>query len=454
MARKGSSLRGTKRRMGMPGSRRRTQPLPPREPSPAIACGAASFVGLGGRGVAQEARGIAYPTGLASHYTRRVPPDVHARLTLELTPGLGLTTSTKLIDALGSPGAVVEAEASQLAEVDGLGRRRATTIRKAIEETIRERRVEDELAAVEAAGAWLLTREDEAFPKLLRYIPDPPSLLWVRGRLEEGDAMSVAIVGSRRCTLYGREQADRFAGQLAEAGLTVVSGGAYGIDKAAHDGALAVRGRTLAVIGSGLGAPYPAPHRPLFDRIVSEDAGAVISEFSMAAPPQRKNFHRRNRLISGLSLGTLIVEAGRHSGALITARQCVEEHGRELMALPGRVDSPMSVECHRILREGWATLVTAPGDVLEAIGQSPGISEATTRSASNAASQDEPPNPAEGLFPDTLQSLLDAMDAPRSIDELSAITGLDAARIRSELTVLQVRGRVVARGGLYSRKAP
>ena len=163
----------------------------------------------------------------------------------------------------------------------------------------------------------------------------------------------------------------------------MVSGGAYGIDKAAHDGALAVRGRTLAVLGSGLGKAYPAAHRPLFDRIVQEDAGAVISEFPMAAPPQRTNFHRRNRLISGLSLGTLVIEAGRHSGALITARQCVEEHGRELMALPGRVDSPLSTECHRILREGWATLVTAPGEVLDILGQSPGLGEATRNVAAS-----------------------------------------------------------------------
>ncbi|MFW5682844.1 MAG: DNA-processing protein DprA [Phycisphaeraceae bacterium] len=386
-------------------------------------------------------------------------PNVHARLTLELTSGLGLTTTTRLVAALESPGAVVEAKAAQLAEVEGVGKRRATTIRRGIDETIRSGRVEAELAAVEAAGAWLLSPEDEAFPRLLRYIPDPPSLLWVRGRLDERDAMSVAIVGSRRCTLYGREQADRFGGQLAEAGLTVVSGGAYGIDKAAHDGALAVRGRTLAVLGSGLGTAYPAAHRPLFDRIVHEDAGAVISEFPMAAPPQRTNFHRRNRLISGLSLGTLVIEAGKHSGALITARQCVEDHGRELMALPGRVDSPMSTECHRILREGWATLVTCPGDVLDALGQSPGLGEATrSRAQPPHPSAPEGPHhaePAESvtLFPDTQQTLLEAMDAPRSIDELAAITGLDVARIRSELTVLQVRGRVAARGGLYQRKA-
>jgi DNA processing protein len=314
--------------------------------------------------------------------------------------------------------------------------------------------VEEELAAVEAGGAWLLSPEDEAFPRLLRYIPDPPSLLWVRGRLEERDAMSVAIVGSRRCTLYGREQADRFAGQLAEAGLTVVSGGAYGIDKAAHDGALAVRGRTLAVLGSGLGKAYPAAHRPLFDRIVRENAGAVISEFPMAAPPQRTNFHRRNRLISGLSLGTLVIEAGKHSGALITARQCVEDHGRELMALPGRVDSPLSTECHRILREGWATLVTAPGEVLDILGQSPGLGQATRNVAASEPDPERNAEPSEnaGLFPDTQQTLLDAMDSPRSIDELAAIASLDVARVRSELTVMQVRGRVVSRGGLYQRK--
>jgi DNA processing protein len=218
----------------------------------------------------------------------------------------------------------------------------------------------------------LITIHDAGYPRLLRHIPDPPQLLWVRGELREDDALALAMVGSRRCTHYGREQADRFAADAASADLCVVSGGAPGIDAAAHRAALRLGGRTLAVIGSGLSTPYPKEHHELFDQIADPTAarGAVLSDLPMTAPTQPENFPRRNRIISGLSLGVLVVEAAARSGALITARLCVEEHGRELMAIPGRIDSKASEGCHRMIRQGWATLVTGGADVLDALDES------------------------------------------------------------------------------------
>ena len=378
-----------------------------------------------------------------------------------LTPGLGLTTATKLIEALGSAEAVVKASASELADVEGLGAKRAGTLRRAIDKTIDKRAAADEHERSAEAGAALVGYEDAGYPHLLRLIPDPPAVLWVRGRITDADRMAAAIVGARRCTLYGREQADRFGGQLAEAGLSVVSGGAYGIDKVAHDAAMAVGGRTLAVLGSGLGRAYPAPHRPMFDALARGGRGAVISEFPLDTPAAPKNFHRRNRIISGLSLVTVVIEAGNRSGALITARQCVEEHGRELMVLPGRVDSAASAGCHRILREGWATLVTAPGEAIDTaeraaaalLGDAVPFTDPNASASADARRRapDVDP-PGETLFAGVQAVLLDAMASPRSVDELAAIAGLDPGRVRSELTMLQVRGRVAVRGGLYVRR--
>jgi DNA processing protein len=226
-----------------------------------------------------------------------------------------------------------------------------------------------EMLLVEQHGVSLLSIEDEGYPKLLKWINDPPPLLYVKGRFAEEDALGLAIVGARKCTRYGREMADRFAAGCSQLGLTIISGGAYGIDAAAHQAALRIKGRTIAVIGNGLAKPYPDAHRDLFDAIVTSGCGAVISEFPMTTSPRPENFPARNRIISGLSLGTLVIEAANRSGALITARLAAEDHGREVMAVPGPVDSAMSEGCHRIIREGWATLVTKPAEVLENLGE-------------------------------------------------------------------------------------
>ena len=298
----------------------------------------------------------------------------------------------------------------------------------------------------------LIGLNDADYPRLLKLIPDPPTLLWVRGRMMEEDALALGIVGSRRCSHYGREQADRFAGLCAQSGLCIVSGGARGIDGAAHRAALRIGGRTIAVIGSGLAKPYPHDHKELFDAIADpdKDQGAVVSEFPMDTPPAAENFPRRNRIISGLSLGVLVVEAALRSGALITARLAVEEHHRELMALPGRVDSAGSAGCHKVIREGWATLVTNPGDVLDALGEAGQMLKLGMQSGGHGGEANDTPSPEPiGLTP-SQRAVLEGLSAPSSLDELVARTGLPIQDVQAELTMLEVRGEVRRHGGVFS----
>ena len=294
-----------------------------------------------------------------------------ALLALTLSEGFGQATIQRCVETFGSAAGSLDASAEQLARLDQVGMQRARKLRAALDRTLQSGLVETERELIASHDVHLIAFGDEEYPQLLKHIPDPPTLLWVRGRMVEEDALALGIVGSRRCSHYGREQADRFASLCAQSGLCIVSGGARGIDGAAHRAALRMGGRTIAVIGSGLAQPYPHDHKDLFDEIVASDGehGAVISEFSMSTPPSAQNFPRRNRIISGLSLGVLVVEAAQRSGALITARVAVEEHHRELMAIPGRVDSQGSAGCHKIIREGWATLVTSPADVLDALGE-------------------------------------------------------------------------------------
>ncbi|MEX2389945.1 MAG: DNA-processing protein DprA, partial [Phycisphaeraceae bacterium] len=357
-----------------------------------------------------------------------VDPERHALLTLLLTPGFGPTRVNRCIEAFGSAQAVLGASADKLGRVQGISAgKTGTALAAAMRDTLAGDAVERELEQTAKAHVDIVGLSDPHYPRLLKLIPDAPPILWVRGRLREDDALALGVVGSRRCTHYGREQAERLSYQCAEAGLCIVSGGAFGVDAASHRGALRAKGRTIAVLGSGLAKPYPREHLDLFAEIVADDGerGAVISEFPTQTPPTPENFPRRNRIISGLSLGVLVVEAARRSGALITARLCVEEHGRELLALPGRVDSPASEGCHKIIREGWATLATNAGDILDALGDAGQLLKAnlpTSEPAAGATTSDA--SLREHNLTDSQASIIHALAEPRSLDQVAVHTGL------------------------------
>ena len=288
-------------------------------------------------------------------------------LQLSLTDGIGPILSRRLIEAVGSIETACAATPKLLAQVEGIGARKAETIFQALRKAAAL--VEEQLSRAASLCVTIISRDDDRYPLLLRSIPDPPCVLYVRGELQPRDLNGFAIVGSRKCSYYGREQAERFGALLAGAGFTIVSGGARGTDSAAHRGALShPQGRTIAVLGSGVDVPYPPENAALFDQIATR--GAVISEYPFGTPPLADNFPRRNRIVSGMSRGVLVTEAAERSGALITARQACDDHGRPVFAMPGRIDNPMSAGPHQLIRDG-ANLTTGMDDILQGLGPLP-----------------------------------------------------------------------------------
>src|SRR5687767_3725218 len=279
-------------------------------------------------------------------------------LRLALTDGIGPILIRRIIETAGTAEAACAASPALLSAIDGIGSSKA----RKIYDSLHAADVDAELQKCEKLGVSIICPDDAAYPTLLTQIPDPPAVLYVRGSLEARDLNSLAIVGSRKCSYYGREQAERFGALLAGAGLTVISGGARGIDSAAHRGALShPSGRTIAVLGSGIDVPYPPENVQLFEQIAAR--GAVVSEYPLGTPPLKDNFPRRNRIVSGLSRGVLVIEADERSGALITARQACDDHGRTVFALPGRVDQSTSAGPHQLIRDG-AVLTTALDDIV------------------------------------------------------------------------------------------
>lgn len=383
-------------------------------------------------------------------------------LRLSMTPGIGPILIARLRERFGPAQAVLETPLTHLQQVQGISGERARAIHAGVD----EEEINAEMREAASRGAAMISIDDSNYPPLLKSIPDPPPILYVRGSLSPTDAFSVAIVGTRNCSAYGRDQAGRISAALAQRGLTIISGGARGVDTEAHRGALRGGGRTIIVMGAGLCHHYPPENESLFESVVSEGRGALVSEFPMRAGPGKENFPRRNRLISGLSLGTLVVEAGEHSGALITARLACEEHHREVFALPGNVDSPRAAGCHRMIREGWARLITGAGDIVEALEGSEhlvagAMREAGVEAGPRASLFDQRPrdgavSPADGAaasiarlnLTSSQQRILDALDSSAvELDELSARTGLPIHTLQADLTILQIRG-LIARTGL------
>jgi DNA processing protein len=287
-------------------------------------------------------------------------PDIEKWLSLIRAEGVGPVSFRKLVHKLGSIDAVLGASVAQLTKVEGIGDKTAERI-------ARTRGTFDtakELALADKFGVHLLHLDDQRFPAPLRQIYDPPPVLYVKGDICRQDSLALAVVGSRRCSQYGIEQASRFAHFLASTGFTVVSGMARGIDSAAHRGALSAKGRTFAVQGCGLAHAYPPENKSLFEQIAQN--GAVLSELPLTYEPLSENFPGRNRIIAGLSIGTLVIEAGLKSGALITAQASLENN-REVMAVPGPIDNPTFAGSHKLLKQG-ARLIDCIEELMDALG--------------------------------------------------------------------------------------
>ena len=370
--------------------------------------------------------------------------ELGAWLRLTLSPGVGNETARRLLTEFASPQAVFEQSAASL--------RQAGSSDKLVKALQTE---PPQLAALlQTTCDWLAlgsdrcvaTLGDAAYPAALLNIEDPPLMLYMLGaqvnRAQAATkiiANSLAIVGSRNPTPQGESNARQFAKAFAEAGICVVSGLALGVDGAAHDGALLGGGQTIAVVGTGLDRVYPKKHLALAHRIAQQ--GMIISEFPLGTPPLMANFPRRNRIISGLTRGTLVVEAALKSGSLITARLAAEQ-GKEVFAIPGSIHSPQSRGCHALIKQG-AKLVELAQDVLEELNLLPaGLSESPDSA--------EPTDDAE---PSPNSALLAALGFDTvSLDELQARTGLDTPRLQAQLLELELEGRVARLPGGYFQR--
>jgi DNA processing protein len=360
-------------------------------------------------------------------------------LQLSLTDGIGPILARRMIEAAGSAEAACGIDIRMLREVEGIGSAKASKIANSLRAVAVQ--ATEELERASAVGARIICPEDDCYPLLLNSIPDPPLVLYVKGTIEPRDLNSLAIVGSRRCSFYGREQAERFGALLAGAGLTVISGGARGIDSAAHHGAMAhPQGRTLAVLGCGINVVYPPENTALFDRIAGQ--GAVISEYPIDTPPAAENFPRRNRIVSGMSRGVLVIEADKRSGALITARQACDDHGRPVFALPGRVDNQLSVGPHLLIRDG-ATLVTNLEEILEGIGPLPHEAIQIKEPQTSFVAEASPVMETIPGLSDRQAFILShlSFDAA-SVDWIIEQSGLEAPVVIGELTFLCLKGAV------------
>ena len=350
--------------------------------------------------------------------------DTDAWLRLSLAPGIGNTRLLRLLTGFGSPEAVLSCGRGALAahlsgpQIDAL-------------------QAGPDAAELEAAHIWLaqpgnslMTLADADYPKALLEIADPPALLYCKGRRALLGQPGLGIVGSRNATPQGLRDAEAFAHALSDAGLTIVSGLALGIDAAAHRGGLAGAGSSVAIVGTGLDRIYPAKNKALAHQLAEN--GLIVSEFALGTPPLPGHFPRRNRLISGLSRGVLVVEAAPDSGSLITARVATEQ-GRDVFAIPGSIHSPLARGCHALIKQG-AKLVESAADILDELAWAQRLT---------------PP-----VLPETLPDpVLDALDgAPASLDSLAQITGLTLDALSAKLLTLELDGRIASLpGGRYQK---
>jgi len=362
--------------------------------------------------------------------------EAEALIALNQLPQIGPVKTGRLVQALGSAVAVLRSSQNDLSSVSGIGPESAGIIRAWESHADPS----EEIKLAQEREISILTREDEGYPKRLLESHDAPVLLYVWGELESRDDHGIAIVGSRRATHYGKEAARKFSFQLAQAGVTVTSGLARGIDTCAHEGALAAKGRTIAVIGSGLMQLYPPENLGLAEKIAAGH-GAIVSEFPLRMPPDKRSFPQRNRIVAQWTDGTLVVECPSRSGSLITAN-LANEAGRQVYAVPGPIDRPTSGGCHDLIRDG-ATLVTDGSQILE---------DFQLLSFGTGEDLDEDPPPS-GLSADE-EKILAAMGRDEmTVDELVEKTGLATSAITISLMKMELRALVMqSPGQRYRRK--
>jgi len=376
-------------------------------------------------------------------------PGIENWLRLIRADGVGPVTFAKLIKRFGSPDRALGASVSELSKIDGIGFKTAEQIAA----TRNKFEPDKEIDLAEKLGVWLITLEDKRYPPVLKQIYDPPPVLCIKGTLAREGNLAISIVGTRRCSLYGQEQASRLAHLLASAGFTIVSGMARGIDTAAHQGALAAKGRTIAVQGCGLANIFPPENKKLFELIA--ESGACVSELPLRCEPLSENFPPRNRIIAGLSLGTIIIEAPLNSGAMITAGAALDNN-REVMAVPGKIDSPLSKGAHQLIKQG-AKLVESIEDIMEALGY---IGE-QLQSHATAAATEASEKVETSLFDashlrltDEEKKIYSGLDKePVHIDQIIGDTDLPAGTVNAGLVSLQLKGLIKQLpGNLFLRR--
>ncbi len=338
---------------------------------------------------------------------------------LNAVPGIGAVRCVALVRKFGSAQGVFEATDAQLAKIPDIGEKTIESLRQELDDDAAARQID----SLDKHGARLITVLDADYPEPLKRIYDPPPFLICRGTLTKEDATAVAIVGSRICTAYGKQVTEMLARDLCKSGLTVISGLARGIDSVAHLSTIAAGGRTIAVLGCGLDIVYPPENKALYDDVAEH--GAILTEFEFGLKPDKYNFPSRNRIISGLSRGVIVVEARKGSGALLTAQHAIDQN-REVFAVPGNITSAASFGANELLKQG-AIPVTQSADVLLALGIHPLQKKALAR----------PPI----LLPESQQAVFDQLsDQPQLIDNLSASLQRPVQEILSSLLSLEMAG--------------
>lgn len=350
--------------------------------------------------------------------------EFEALLRLHMTRGVGTKTYQSLKERFGSAEEILNASRGELESVPGIGPKLAT----AITETSGAIDVTAEINLAKEKNVHILPHTSDQYPKSLKAIYDPPLILYVKGNILASDIMALGVVGARRCTYYGLSQAERFSRLLAQKGLCIVSGMARGIDSAAHRGAISSKGRTIAVLGCGLGVVYPKENIELAEQISQH--GAVVSELPMNTPPDFRNFPPRNRLISGLSLGVLVIESSLNSGSLITAQWALEQ-GKEVFAIPGNIDNIYSRGTHKLIKEG-AKLVEDVADIIQELGP-----VAEFLNTVDAPSSNDPRSLALNSHEKKIFSLLSS--SPKDIEEIIQRAGLPTSVVTSTLMILEIK---------------